>query len=261
MTQANIDALARRLVEARRSSTPMATPTDWLPGDAAETYAVQEAVIALLGEPVAAWKVGAPAPADTPGVAPNCAPIMKSQVLASPARLASSDHRLFGVESELAFRLGSDMRPRETPYTRDEALAALDGVAVAIEEVESRLSDWPDTDANLILADCQGNGLLIVGEFGPIPANLDCANQRVIQKLGGGETTDKIGGLASGEPIWLIAWLANQLSGRSGSLSGRGLKAGDIVTTGSWTGVNFAAANTRSSAEFPGFGSAEVVFE
>ena len=47
---------------------------------------------------------------------------------------------------------------------------------------------------------------------------------------------------------------------KTGSLKGRGLKAGDVVTTGSWNGVHFAKAGTKARVEFPGLGQADMQF-
>ncbi|MFC6311364.1 hydratase, partial [Paraburkholderia dipogonis] len=50
--------LANRLVEARRQHRPIDAPApDSLPPDAATAYAIQQAVIAGLGDSTGAWKI------------------------------------------------------------------------------------------------------------------------------------------------------------------------------------------------------------
>ena len=56
-----------------------------------------------------------------------------------------------------------------------------------------------------------------------------------------------------GNPFRLLPWLANHSSKR-----GVGLRAGDIVTTGAWTGLEIAKAGDEVTARFPGIGEATV---
>ncbi|MNG35694.1 hypothetical protein D3C84_1224970 [compost metagenome] len=56
-----------------------------------------------------------------------------------------------------------------------------------------------------------------------------------------------------GDPAWLLpAWLRHATQG------GRTVRAGTVLTTGTWCGLPLAAAGDRVMAEFPGIGQAEV---
>jgi 2-keto-4-pentenoate hydratase len=55
--------------------------------------------------------------------------------------------------------------------------------------------------------------------------------------------------------LCLLTWLANHTNVRSG-----GLRRGDIVTTGSWTGLRFVASGARVEAAFPGIGGVDAEF-
>src|SRR5579864_2437363 len=93
--------LAHRLVEARRQHRPIEAPApDSLPPDAATAYAIQQAVIAGLGDSTGGWKIGARAP----GGAAAGAPIPASLVLPSPARIPRDSFFRVLVELEVAFR-------------------------------------------------------------------------------------------------------------------------------------------------------------
>jgi 2-keto-4-pentenoate hydratase len=50
-----------------------------------------------------------------------------------------------------------------------------------------------------------------------------------------------------------MPWIARHCSKR-----GAGLRAGDLVTTGAWTGLQFAKAGDVVTARFPGIGEATV---
>jgi 2-keto-4-pentenoate hydratase len=50
-----------------------------------------------------------------------------------------------------------------------------------------------------------------------------------------------------------MPWTLKHLLGRVG-----GVRAGDIVTTGSWGGLHFAAPGDEVVARFPGIGEAAV---
>jgi len=63
-------------------------------------------------------------------------------------------------------------------------------------------------------------------------------------------------GNPAGDPLRLLAWLANE-----GAHSLGGLRAGQWVTTGSCTGTVLVAPGTRVVADFPGLGRAELVFD
>ena len=67
-------------------------------------------------------------------------------------------------------------------------------------------------------------------------------------------------GFPGGDPFALIAWLAGHLGERDSLLSRRGLKKGDIITTGSWNGVDFANSQEKISAVFEGLGRAELEY-
>ena len=112
--------LAHRLVEARRQHRPIdGLPSEQFPPDAATAYAIQQAVIAGLGDSTGAWKIGAKAP----GGSTSGAPIPASLVRASPARVEHAGFFRVLVELEIAFRFTEVIEPRSRAYTRDEVLA------------------------------------------------------------------------------------------------------------------------------------------
>ena len=243
------EALAALLLAARRSGRPIDTlPAELVPATAAEAYAVQDAVASSLGA-VAGWKVGAASLASEP----NCAPLFADLVAASPARWPASRLRVRGIEGELAFRFGTSLAPRAVPYGEDEVWAAIATLHPAIELVDSRFADFRAMDKLALLADNQSNGAFCWGAAVHDWRNVDFLRQPASLVLDGKEVASAIGGNAAGHPRRLLAWLANHRA-----RSGRGIVAGDIVTTGTHTGLVFMAPGATATVRFAGLGEASV---
>jgi 2-keto-4-pentenoate hydratase len=242
-------ALARLLLAARQSGTGIAKPApELVPATADEAYAVQDIVAARLGR-IAGWKVGAPAP----DAAPNCAPLFADLMAASPARWPAARFPLGGVEGELAFRFGSDLPPRARPYGEDEVWQAVASLHPAIELVQSRFADFRAAEKLALLADFGSNGGFCYGAALADWRRVDFLRQSARLTVDGKEVASAVGGNAAGHPRRLLAWLANHRARR-----GRGIAAGDIVTTGTHTGLVFIAAGGTATAQFAGIGEASL---
>ncbi|MGS0753924.1 hypothetical protein ACVBEH_03725 [Roseateles sp. GG27B] len=157
-----VNALASALVQAWTTGPITLTP-ELLPGDAEAAYAAQHLSLALRGQAMLGWKVGA----KTADGAIQAAPL--PVILSSPARLnvSAGFGRKLGLELEIAFRMRSDLPPRNRPYSAAEVLDNVDGVCASIEWVASRLNAEPAPTALAQLADLQNHGALIAGAWVP----------------------------------------------------------------------------------------------
>jgi 2-keto-4-pentenoate hydratase len=246
----NAAGLAALLVAARRTGRRVgAIDGDLVPVSEADAYAVQDEVARLLGAAVAGWKVGAA----NATAAPVAAPLLVPLVVASPARFTVAADAFRGVEAELALSLARDLPARATPYGEDEAWDAVAEVHVAIELLESRYADRRAMTPAALLADNQSNGGFCYGAAIAGWRAIDYATQRARLLIDGREEKSAAGGNPAGHPRRLLAWLANHAASR-----GRPLKAGDIVTTGSHTGITIAPPGARVIARFDGLGEAEL---
>jgi 2-keto-4-pentenoate hydratase len=242
-------ALARLLLAARRSGVGIAAVApELVPATADEAYAVQDIVAARLGR-VAGWKVGAPAP----GAEPSCAPLFADLVTASPGRWPAARFPLGGIEGELAFRLSSDLPPRAELYGEDEVWQAVATLHPAIELVQSRFADFRAAAKLALLADFGSNGAFCYGAGFGDWRQVDFLHQSACLTIDGKAAASAVGGNAAGHPKRLLAWLANHRARR-----GRGLVAGDIITTGTHTGLVFIAAGATATVQFAGIGEASV---
>ena len=242
---------AELLLRARRTGAALDDATLFHAfGGIEDVYAVQERVAAGVG-PVGAWKVGAA----SPEAEPFRAPIFRADLFDSPARPAPGRFRLFGIETEIAYRLARDLPARDEPYSAQEALSACDVMMPVIEIVDSRLASGAEADPDWKLADNQINGGLVLGPASPVRADHDATVQPYRLEVAGEVVMEGRGGNSAGDPRRLLAWMVN----RTGTHCG-GLRAGQIVTTGSLTGLRFVAAGQPVIADLAGLGRVEVVF-
>ncbi len=247
---------AALLLSAWRDPTQLleALPTVLVPVDEAHAYAVQRRVSEGLAREgagaIGGWKVGASGPASPP----NCAPLPAGGIHPSPARLPSHRYTLRGVEAEIAFRLGADLPPRDAPYGRAEVVAAIACCVPAIEVLQSRFVDPAAQGPLTLLADASTHGGFIYGPPAADWQGIDFSRETVRLVVDG--TVMKTGTAnPAGDMIRLLQWMAD-----TGARWAGGLKAGQYVTCGSWTGKDFVAATSQVQATFAHAGSVSLEF-
>ncbi|MFY9317423.1 MAG: fumarylacetoacetate hydrolase family protein [Burkholderiales bacterium] len=239
----------RRLIEAFRKRKPAQT-ADLPLSTEKEAYRIQEEVFAALwpGARATAWKAGGP----SDKVEPTAAPIAAESVLRSPASVAGATMQMIGVEAEVAFRLAKDLPPRGRPYSASSIAAAVGEVVVAIELCDTRLANWKETSGLWKLADFQNNSALVVGSGIKDWQKIDFPKQEMEFRIGTRVSKAK-GAHSFGNPFRLLPWLVKHCAKR-----GLGLHAGDVVTTGAWTGLEIAQPGDEVVARFAGIGEARV---
>ena len=197
-------------------------------GTVADAYVVQDQLASMLGGEVRGWKVTALTPeqqrgypTDKPVAGPLVAPFFHK----TPASLGLVQFIAPLLECEIAFLLGQDLPPRQTPYQRDEIEAAVEAIVPAVEIADCR---WPaDAPGLLKLADDMGNGAFVAGH--PIRdwRDVDLGVQDVVLTFAGAETARGPCSRILGDPLLAVLALAN-----AQPLPAGGLKSGQIVTTG-----------------------------
>jgi 2-keto-4-pentenoate hydratase len=219
------------------------------PASAEDAYLVQDKVFAARypGGRAAAWKVGASAP----GAEPNAAPI--GEVRPSPAGFRAGEFHLLSVEAEVAFRIARDLPERAAEWTQTELADAVGEIVVTIELCDTRLTNWKSASALWRLADFQGNGALVAGTGTQDWRAIDFGAQRAELWVNGRLVVGRAGSHPLGNPFDLMPWAVGHCARRAG-----GLRQGDLVTTGSWTGMEFVSAGDTVEARFPGIGKAIV---
>lgn len=246
--------LAERLAAAWEGSAPLgALPAELVPSSADEAYAAQTMLLVRLTPrfgPIVGWKVGAPSPTAQPAASPLLADLVQP----SPARFSGPRLRLRGIEAEVAFRFGAALPPRSAPYGEAEVSAAIHSIHPAIELVETRFETWEGPPGLAKLADFGSNGGFCFGPGSTQWRSRDLGRPTVTLEIDGKRIAERTGGNTAGHPMRALVWLANHV-GRLG----HGLKPGDIVTTGSHTGLVFTGHDSRVVARVAGLGEANLV--
>ena len=254
LSTAAIDAAAHHLVAARTTGRPAERLASELrPADASDAIAIQQRVAKILHAPVGGWKCSLPAAGKTI-VAPIFADLIHSR---SPAAVFPVDTAA-AVEPEIACVLARDLPARATAYTEDEVRAAVGEVRLVLELIGCRYADPANLPFVEMLADNGNNQGLYLG---PVVAD---AWQRSLAAfaltVGGAEgpILSREGRHPDGHPLRPLVWLANELG--SARWGGRGLAAGQIVTTGSYAGVLSVPLATSLAVRFGDLGTIEVEF-
>jgi 2-keto-4-pentenoate hydratase len=244
----DISYAVQSLLQARRSGIQVAPPFALPNRDA--VYAIQDGVAAATG-PVAGWKVGA----RTPTAEPNPAPLLAGALVTSPARFDGKAMHMIGVEIEISFHIVRDIAEREASVGREEALAAVGDAFVGMEVVDTRLANFQHVDPEWLLADNQMNHALVAGDSIKSWKSLDWPELQVKLEVDGKTVVDHTGGLGAVDPVRPLAWMIDHAVRRRG-----GLRRGQAITTGSWTGLRYFPPGTRARGEFRGLGAVEATF-
>lgn len=244
----HIDAATQLLLDARHSGLAL----DWrrlAVGDAETAYAVQDAQLRRLG-PVGGWKVGSKGDGSLPG----CAPLPASCVLSSGTQLSGPQWRMRGLEVELALRVGRDYAPGEQVPDEAELRTVFDAILPAIEVVETRLGHPPCTNPWAGMADLQSHGALVLGQAQPLPAILSLRQIAASLAIDGQPVTRTSGGNPA--DLWpLLGWLAQHCARR-----GQPWRCGQVITTGSCTGLQLARGGLLIEAALEGIGAVSLRF-
>lgn len=255
---------ARMLLDHRRRGVALpALPESCRPQSTEDGYAIQQALVALriqeeLARPIG-WKIGAtnPAAREMLGVTePFFGVLLSTLTCDSPARFVASEMFQRIVEPEIAVEIDIDLDPADAPFDVDAIRRAVRSVLPAIEIVDTPLSGGITAGGPSLIADGGAHGRWIMGVPVADWQDLDLIEQRVTLTVGGALVREGRGGNVEGGPLAATAWLANALAAR-----GRGLKAGDFVSTGTTTQPIPAEAGQTLVADFGPIGRIEVGFD
>jgi 2-keto-4-pentenoate hydratase len=250
--------LAHMLWDARRLGYTIDAAACQLPRTKEQAYAVQDAIVELSGLRRSGYKVGSTSQeaqhllgTDEPGAGV----LLRPYVHASPAKVTLVPANMPAVEGEFAFRLARDLPPRAFAYTFAEVASAIGGVAGAIEVVGTRFSGGLGGKGRLLtIADCGVNIALVTGPWAAWSGQ-DVRSHQVTLTINGIEKGSGTGSRALGDPLNVLLWLANHQSAR-----GLGLMAGEIVSTGTCTGLDAVHPGDLVQADFGTLGTVAISF-
>jgi 2-keto-4-pentenoate hydratase len=205
-------------------------------------------VLRGMGGRIGGYKVATPT-----GKPPSAALLDAAGLRRAPARWPVAPGQRIGIETEVAFRLARDLPPRGTPWTREEVSEAIGACFPAIEMVASRYADMTKVSLLENIADSIAHAGLVCGAEVADWRDRDLNDLAVRQVCGGAVQVEKRGSNPAGDPMLSLTRLANHLHA-----FGLHLEAGQVVTTGSWTGLLFVEGSQRVVGGFEGLGEVVV---
>jgi 2-keto-4-pentenoate hydratase len=227
------------------------------PATISDAYDIQEKYVSLLrgahGEP-AGYKVGLTSAAMQAfcGIDhPIAGVVLAGRVHRSGISVRRADFGRLGLEFEVAVRIGSDIPVAGATFSAETVAPHIDGVCAAIEIVDDRDADYGKLDVLSLVADNSWNAGLVLSEFAGKWPDLGSVRGLATKdraSIGEGHGRDILG-----HPFNSVAWLASQLASR-----GIGLKAGEIVTTGSVMKTVFPAEEAHYRFDLDKIGFVEV---
>ncbi|WP_409471661.1 2-keto-4-pentenoate hydratase [Streptomyces sp. HC307] len=244
---------ARALYEARANRLAIAPFTDADPTlEAEDGYAIQRELVGMLladGDCVVGYKAGLtsePMQEMFKTRTPDYGPVLASTVRASGAIVPASAFIAPKVEAEIVFRLGRPLRgPGVTVETAREAISE---VMAGLEIVDSRIEHWRIRLADTI-ADLASNGAIVLSQPLALDPEHDHRLTGMVFTRNGDVVATGAGAAALGDPVKVVAWLANTL-GRHGVT----LKAGHLIMTGALHAAVPMHPGDRFVAEFDRLG-------
>jgi 2-keto-4-pentenoate hydratase len=195
------------------------------------------------------WKSGGPSRSQPLGHAP----LPPQGVHGDGADLRATPFFLRGIEAEIALRLGQSV-DADQAAALDEAGAArlIDAMAVSIEIVDARWRQQLQAPAALKAADLLCHGALVLGEWQPYRP-VDGALQPCTVQIGTQPAQAFENRYGLQDPAWLLPQFLRYVSEHFGAL-----RAGTVVTTGSWCGLLQAAPGDAVRVQFEGIGALRV---
>jgi 2-keto-4-pentenoate hydratase len=138
------------------------------------------------------------------------------------------------IEPEIAFVLARDLPPRSAPYSDPELRSAIAETRLVLEVLDSRYADPSGLTFPELLADQVSNQGLFVGPVLRDALSRPLEGFPVAVDGPAGALHRREGRHPDGHPLRPFLWLANFLAARQ---EVGGLRAGQIVTTGSYAGA------------------------
>lgn len=253
------DASAMLTAHWRNGTRIAALPEALRPATRDEGYAIQAELMHSTRQPLFGWKIAATSLAGQKHInvdGPLAGRILAENVRPIGATIPLANTLMRVAEVEFAFRLARDLPPRAGTYSQAEVMAAIGSLHPAIEVPNSRFDDFTQVGAPSLIADDACAHLFMLGAaHDPDWRDLDLAAWRVSALVNGVVRHDGIGANVLGDPRIAMTWIANELSRH-----GPGLKAGEVVTTGTCLTPIAVSPGDHVTADFGRLGTIDARF-
>ena len=251
------NGVAQELWNARVNNTKWASNFAGSPGTEDEAYDIQQAMIAASGLAVTGWKIGATVEAlfEALGVSqPFLGPLFQRFTHNSGSELQVLPGH--SIETEMTVRLQSDLIYRERPYDRSEIESAIAAIHPSFEIVGARFEGELAGAGFRLIADGGANIGTVLGKEVRNWSGLDLANFPVNLSINGNTVHEGNTSVLLWDHIFdALTWCL-----RHPVLSQRGLRAGDLIMTGTCTGITPISPGDKAEADFGEMGEVSVRF-
>jgi 2-keto-4-pentenoate hydratase len=234
-----------------------ALPEQLRPMTRSEGYRIQAHLEAMSARPLFGWKIAATSDGGQRHIGvdgPLAGRLLADRVLTDGEMPSLAGNHMRVAEPEFAFRMAKTFAPRDQPYDRDETIAAVETLHLAIELPDSRFTDFAKVGAPQLIADnaCAHQFLLSPALADDWRA-LDLSRQKVSIAAADKVIHKGSGSAVLGDPVIALLWLVNELS----SL-GVTLVEGQVVTTGTTTVPLPIEPGDQIVADFDQFGELQL---
>lgn len=228
------------------------------PSTRTEAYAIQAGYEALSAHARYGWKIAATSAAGQNHInvdGPIAGRLLAEKVHDIGADISLAANRMLVCEPEFGFRFGWNIPPGET-YDRAEVMNAVASLHLTLEIPDSRFTDFTEVGAPSLIANNACARELIVGpEVGANWRDVDLSAHAVEAKVENRYARSGSGAAVLGDPRDALTWLVNEASA-----IGVGIKAGELVTTGTCMVPLEVTPGDRVTVDYGAFGRMTASF-
>ena len=250
---------AKNLWQARLLGHVLPADFEGRPADEAQAYDIQRAMIAAADDVLCGWKLGATADAAVKALelsGPFVGPLFETFTPPSGATVKLHADQNPALETEFSVELGADIPYRGDAFARADIEGAITAVIPSFEIISGRYERDGTPPGARIIADGGSNHVSVMGDPVRDWSGADLRDHPVTLSLNGEEVAKGSNAILMWDHTFdAIAWFANHPM-----LEGRGLKAGDLIMTGTVTGATPLKAGDTAEADFGILGKVSASF-
>lgn len=248
----------RMLEQAEKGIRPISSIADFFPGGLSvdDAHLICEGNIQRRleeGERIVGYKVGLTniAAREKMGMPDSFyGYLLESMLLESGCELRMDAFIEPKIESEICFKLAKDIQGKG--LTVDDVVNATEAVSASFEICDARIKGWACRYSDYFADNGLACRVVLAGTWHPVK-DVDLRNETVQLHRNGEKIAGGRGELCMGHPAKAVAWLAGKLADR-----GKGLKAGQIVMTGTLTPITPMERGVAYLSRFLTLGSVRI---
>lgn len=232
---ADIAKLGRDIWQARNAGSLLPRSAVGMTAERNVSYQVQAAAAEASGLTRAGWKVAATSQMAQELLAmdgPSIGPVFAEHVFEPGAELVARPEHGAAIECEIAFEMADDLDDsRVTPI--DDLVSSIKRALIAVEVVGCRFEGgFKGAGISVCISDFSFNGALVCGPEIDGWRDMDLASASASVTVNGTTGNAGTGAAVLGNPLLALQWAASEAQS-----IGMPFLKGDIITTGTMTGV------------------------